>query len=291
MNPRQIQLLRDSLAALEGRTTEAADAFYRRLFHRLPELRAMFGNEAARRGKFANMLAVFGNAKYLDTLLPALQALGRRHGGYGALGGHFEPMGEALVAALAEVLGVRFTPETEYAWRVAYGEISEYLRQGLDQQDAPASPVPAGTAENLLERIGGREVLERVHRRFYRELFDDDWLGKFFWGKDLETLVMKQTDFMSACLGGPDRYRGETPAIAHMHMFITDEILDLRQAILRRAIEAEGLAPEVVEGWLRADNVFRPAVLKRSVDDCVMRCPGQMPIVAEKPRGYKSAKS
>jgi hemoglobin len=289
MNEHQFHLIRDSLMALEGRATETADAFYLRLFRRLPELRALFrDDETVMRGKFANMLAVFGHAKRMDKLLPALRTLGKRHGGYGAQAEHFEVMGEALWAALTEVLGARFTPDVEYAWRMSYMEIAEHMRQYMGEQAAPTSPTDTGMPENLLERIGGREVLERVHRRFYRDLFDDKWLGRFFWGKDLETLVTKQTDFMYACLGGPNHYRGETPAIAHMHMFVTDEIFDVRQAILRKAIEAEGLSSEVADAWLRADGVFRPGIAKHSVDECVMRCRGQMPIVAEKPKGYKA---
>lgn len=286
MNRQHLHLIRTSLAALEGREAGAADIFFRRLFSRLPELPALFRHdEAVMRGKFANMLAVFGHAKDMDKLAPALAAMGARHGGYGARPGHFEAMGEALLAALAEVLGKDFTPDVEFAWRLAYAEVADALKQNLDGDAAPAAAL-AGAQESLLERVGGVEALERVHRRFYRELFDDDWLGRFFWGKDLESLVVKQTDFMCACLGGPNRYRGETPAIAHMHMFVTDEIFDLRQAMLRRAIEADGLPADVVDAWLQADAVFRPAIVKRSVDECVMRCVGQLPVVAKKPLGY-----
>ena len=289
MNRQHLQLIRASLAALEARPAEAADVFYRRLFSRLPDLSDLFRNdETVMRGKFANMLAVFGNAKDLDKLAPALAAMGARHGTYGVRPEYFEPMGEALLVALAEIVGKDFTPDVEFAWRLAYAEVAGHLKQNLGESTAPAAPAIAetGTQESLLERIGGVETLERVHRRFYREIFDDDWLGRFFWGKDLESLVKKQTDFMHACLGGPNNYRGETPAIAHMHMFITDEIFDLRQAMLRRAVKAEGLPAEVVDAWLQADAVFRPAIVKQSVDECVMRCIGQIPVVAKKPEGY-----
>lgn len=287
MNRQHLYLIRASLVALEARP-EATDVFFRRLFARLPELSALFrDDEAVMRGKFANMLAVFGNAKDLDKLAPALAAMGARHGGYGARAEHFEVMGEALLATLAELLGADFGPDAEFAWRLAYAEVAAQLKQNLPEE-AGAMPGSATAApqEGLLERIGGVEVLERVHWRFYRELFDDAWLGRFFWGKDLESLVKKQTDFMCACLGGPNQYRGETPAIAHMHMFVTDEAFDLRQTMLRRAIEAENLPAEVVEAWLQADAVFRPAIVKHSVDQCVMRCVGQVPVTADKPAGY-----
>jgi len=289
MNRQHLHVIRTSLAALESRPSDAADIFFRRLFARLPELSTLFRDDpAVMRGKFANMLAVFANAKDMDSLAPALAAMGARHGAYGAKAEHFETMGEALLAALAEVLGDGFTPDVEFAWRLAYAELAGHLKRNLDETAAPAPPRTAVSEaqDSLLERIGGVATLERVHRRFYRELFDDPWLERFFWGKDLETLVKKQTDFMCACLGGPNHYRGETPAIAHMHLFVTDEIFDLRQKMLRRAIEAEDLPAGLVEAWLQADAVFRPAIVKQSVDECVMRCLGQQPVVAKKPAGY-----
>jgi hypothetical protein len=91
---------------------------------------------------------------------------------------------------------------------------------------------------------------------------------------------------MLGCFGGENRYRGDTPAIAHMHMLVTDEMYDLRQFHLRRCILEEGLAPEIAERWIGVDGAFRRAIVRQSADQCVMRCFGQFPLVVEKPLGY-----
>jgi hemoglobin len=135
--------------------------------------------------------------------------------------------------------------------------------------------------------VGGYDAIYRIHLRFYEMMFEEPWLGRFFWGKHEGVLARKQTDFLVACLGGPHEYRGETPAIAHLHMFITEEMLDVRESLLRRAMAEAGLETALQGRWLRIDNAFRAAVAKRSPDECVMRCVGQVPIVAKRPADYR----
>ena len=52
----------------------------------------------------------------LDTLLPAVAALGRRHTRYGVLPHHFDSVGAALLQAFVDTLGHRFTPAVRAAW-------------------------------------------------------------------------------------------------------------------------------------------------------------------------------
>jgi hypothetical protein len=46
-------------------------------------------------------------------------------------------------------------------------------------------------------------------------------------------LIIKQTQFMVAALGGQNNYAGDTPAFVHMHMFITEEMADVRENLTR----------------------------------------------------------
>lgn len=91
---------------------------------------------------------------------------------------------------------------------------------------------------------------------------------------------------MTAAFNGPNNYSGDTPAFVHMHMFITDEMADIRETLLRKAILAEGLSATIADRWLAVDQSFRRAIVKKSVDECVLKCAGQMPVVAEKPTNY-----
>ena len=72
----------------------------------------------------------------------------------------------------------------------------------------------------------------------------------------------------------------------HMHMFITEDIFNLRQHYLQLALNEEHVAPELIEQWLSFDNSFRQAIEKKTTDECITRCPGQRPIKAKKPASH-----
>lgn len=112
--------------------------------------------------------------------------------------------------------------------------------------------------------------------------------GYFFGGKHRDVLREKQTQFMVAAFGGPNRYVGDTPAFVHMHMYIAEDMSDLRERMLRQEILDEGLGEQIADRWLKVDRAFRHGIVKKSVDECVMKCPGQRPIVARKPAAVAS---
>ena len=56
----------------------------------------------------------------LDTILPAVQAFGQRHNGYGVTAEQYAPVGAGLLWNLEKGLGADFTPETKAAWTEAY---------------------------------------------------------------------------------------------------------------------------------------------------------------------------
>lgn len=91
---------------------------------------------------------------------------------------------------------------------------------------------------------------------------------------------------MIAAFNGPNNYTGDTPAFVHMHMFITDEMLAVRNTLLKEAILAEGLSESIADRWLSVDHSFWRAIVKKSVDECVLKCVGQLPVVAKKPANY-----
>ena len=61
-----------------------------------------------------------GSLHKLETILPAVKALGERHKGYGVSADHYAPVGAALLWTLEQGLGPDFTPETKAAWTAAY---------------------------------------------------------------------------------------------------------------------------------------------------------------------------
>jgi nitric oxide dioxygenase len=295
MNDQELLLIKSSVERLRPLSHQFSALFYQSLFRRMPSLEGLFRDDpAVRLAKFTSMLSTFANARNFDKLIPAIRSLAKRHTGYGVRREHYLHSREAMLDALSEGLGDEFTSELRTAWEkvldMMIGVMEEAAEAGGAQPVAPAAvdanSGPVLIDAGLLKAVGGREVIERVHRRFYTTIFEDEWLGRFFWGKNREALVKKQTDFMTACFGGENRYEGETPAIAHMHMFITDEAADYREHLLRQAILAEGISEAITDRWMAVESAFRKAIIKKDIGECVVRCVGQRPVKAPKPEGF-----
>lgn len=63
-----------------------------------------------------------------DTILPAVQDLGRRHVGYGVQAPHYDTVGAALLWTLEQGLGSAFTPETRQAWAKTYNLVAGVMK-------------------------------------------------------------------------------------------------------------------------------------------------------------------
>ena len=122
MTPQQIDLVQASFKKVVPIAGTAADLFYDRLFEIAPEVRALFPDDMTEQKK--KLMAMLGTAvaslHKLDTILPAVQALGQRHKGYGVTADQYAPVGAALLWTLEKGLGPDFTPETKAAWTEAY---------------------------------------------------------------------------------------------------------------------------------------------------------------------------
>ena len=132
MDAVQLHLLRKSFAEVERQTHLAALEFYRRLFEACPHLRPMFSTEIeAQACKLMEMLSLA--ISLLDrpgALAPELEALGARHAGYGVKESHYDDVAVALFGMLRAVLGPRYTPEVDAAWRQLYATIRDAMLRG-----------------------------------------------------------------------------------------------------------------------------------------------------------------
>jgi hemoglobin-like flavoprotein len=123
MNPEQVKLVKSSFGSLLPTAEEAGKLFYDRLFAVDPTLRPLFKGDMAQQSRsLMRMIAVAVNGlDRLETIVPAVKALGVRHAGYGAADAHCDTVGEALLWTLKQRLGESFTPEISEAWTAAYG--------------------------------------------------------------------------------------------------------------------------------------------------------------------------
>ncbi|MBI4390159.1 MAG: group 1 truncated hemoglobin [Nitrospinae bacterium] len=124
---------------------------------------------------------------------------------------------------------------------------------------------------SLFEQLGGRPALERVHKIFYDKLYAHPWLKQFFREIDQKTIENQQTDFMTSNMGGGKIYSGQLPINAHKHLFVTQEMFDLRHQLLRESIQEAGVPGELMERWLRIDKAFEKSITKTDPVQCQKR--------------------
>lgn len=283
-------LVKACIEGLNGSDIEKlSQLFYRELFHLDINLKSVFpGSISTLNRKFFSTLGILKDVRHLEKIRRSIEQLGERHLlRYGAQIEYFDIVEQALIYALSEHMKDKLTDELKNAWISVYDEVASIMKQAMmrvDQRKIKRSYKDDNNYDaDFLDKIGGEEAILRVHKRFYDVIFEDPWLGQFFYGKSKETLIRKQTQFMVAAFNGPNNYLGDTPAFIHMHMFITDEMSDLRSKMLKQAIMAEGLSASIADHWLQVDDAFRPSIVKKSIDECVMKCMGQLPVTAKKP--------
>jgi len=138
MTPEQIDLVQTSWAKVAPIADQAADIFYDRLFEIAPEVRPLFGDDmATQKRALMGMLATAVNGlKQLDRILPAVQALGERHVGYGTKDAHYDIVGAALLYTLGKGLGDGFTPDVETAWAKAYTTLADVMKDAAAKVQA-----------------------------------------------------------------------------------------------------------------------------------------------------------
>ena len=123
MQRKTIDDVQSSWKMVEGIAPQAAALFYANLFEADPALKPLFKGDMTQQGqKLMQMIgAAVGKLDALDTLLPVLQTLARRHVGYGVKDAHYDTVGGALLKTLDQGLGPAFTPQVSAAWSEVYG--------------------------------------------------------------------------------------------------------------------------------------------------------------------------
>jgi len=136
----------------------------------------------------------------------------------------------------------------------------------------------------MFEAVGGLPVMERVHKRFYDKVYAHPWLGKFFEGHDQAAIELRQTQFMAEKMGAKSIYPGRELPLAHRSMYITEELLKLRQGLLRESLEEEGVTEKLLVRWLKIDKAFWGKISNESLDEFhLVDFKYEMPLIVEKP--------
>jgi len=130
MDTLTVELVQKSWQKVAAIGPQAAALFYNNLFTADPALKPLFKGDLHAQGeKLIDMIGVAVNKlTELDVLVPVLQNLGKRHGGYGVQDSHYDTVGAALLKTLGQGLGQDFTAEVKAAWGNVYEVMAEVMK-------------------------------------------------------------------------------------------------------------------------------------------------------------------
>lgn len=120
--------------------------------------------------------------------------------------------------------------------------------------------------QSLFEAVGGLPTLQRAHKIFYDKVYAHYWLKHFFEGHSQEAIENRQTSFMAEKMGGPVEYWGKEMKHAHEAMYITQELFDVRHALLEESLREAGVPEDLRIRWLRIDSAFMKLIVKDSIE-------------------------
>jgi|GEM_PF-135548 len=131
LSDKTIKLAQESWAKTIPIAAQAANLFYSGLFVRDPSLKALFHGDMVIQGEKLMKMIGFAVSKLndLDSLIPELHGLGRRHATYGVQASHYETVGAAFLDTLKQGLGDDFTEPVRDAWVSVYGVLSKVMTE------------------------------------------------------------------------------------------------------------------------------------------------------------------
>ncbi len=129
MTPEQVQMVKQTWSQVVPISEQAAELFYGKLFELNPAYKDLFKGDMKSQGK--KLMTMINTAvtslDKLDTIVPAVQDLGKRHVGYGIKDEDYDTVAAALLWTLGQGLGEGFTPEVEEAWTITYTTLANVM--------------------------------------------------------------------------------------------------------------------------------------------------------------------
>ncbi len=130
LTEQQKSLVQSSWAKVAPISETAAQLFYSKLFELDPAVKPLFkSTDLKEQGeKLMKTLTLAVNSlNNLETLVPIVQQLGKRHKEYGVTPSHYDTVAAALLDTLSKGLGDDFTPDTKAAWVETYTVLSKTM--------------------------------------------------------------------------------------------------------------------------------------------------------------------
>ena len=132
MNQDSIERIRRSYEAISASAGPMIERFYEILFLRAPSVRPMFPADMTRQRQhlLAALATVARNLHEAAALEQPLRELGARHQAYGALPEHYPVVRDALLDAMAEAAGEKWTDALCADWAAALDAVAAAMLRG-----------------------------------------------------------------------------------------------------------------------------------------------------------------
>ena len=130
MTTETVKLVQGTFMKVVPIAEKAAEIFYNKLFELDPSLKPLFKTDIKEQGR--KLMAMIGAAVNglddLDSLVPVVQDLGKRHVAYGVTPEHYDTVAVALLYTLEVGLGDNWTPEVKNAWVEVYTVLANTMK-------------------------------------------------------------------------------------------------------------------------------------------------------------------
>lgn len=113
--------------------------------------------------------------------------------------------------------------------------------------------------------------IKLVSEEFYKDVYEHEWLKDVFASTPIEHITNQQVDFMKGAFGLEQLYSGRNPGDAHTHIFITDEMWQVRELLLMEAMKRTGCPEDIQTKWLKIDNAFKSRIIMQDPSQCKPR--------------------
>lgn len=130
MTPQQAEIVKKSFPKVLAGTLSATQTLYNKLFELAPDTKELFKNTSMERQSQMLISAIGRLVKSIDhwdTVKSDLEALAKRHAGYGLRPEHFVYFGHAFIHMLKNMYGNEWNSDLEESWKVVYQKISEVM--------------------------------------------------------------------------------------------------------------------------------------------------------------------
>ena len=135
MTPEQLESVPRQPALVERALDQCASCFYDDLFARHPSARSLFTDDLIAQGNtlFDELLGLIAATDDLPGFLAHARVLGLRLQRRGIHAADYAFVGDALIGAVAVVVGEGWTVEIQEAWRRMYALIVEAMLEGAEE--------------------------------------------------------------------------------------------------------------------------------------------------------------